>query len=89
MAKGFVYILRSLKNGRFYIGSTTDINKRLLRHESGNVRATRNFLPVRLELCQEFDNYTYARKIEQRLKDFKRKDFIEKIVKEGIIKLGL
>jgi len=31
----YVYILQSLKNSRFYIGSTTDLNRRLQEHLSG------------------------------------------------------
>ena len=89
MKKGFVYILRCLKNNRFYIGSSTDINRRLHQHEKGNVKATRNLKPFKLELSQEYDKLDIARKIEQRLKKFKRKDFIEKIIKDGVIKLGL
>ncbi|MEI6479299.1 MAG: GIY-YIG nuclease family protein [bacterium] len=31
----FVYILKSLKDGRYYIGSTSDIEKRVERHNHG------------------------------------------------------
>jgi putative endonuclease len=89
MKKGFVYILKSLKNDKYYIGSTTDIRKRLRQHESGNVKATRNIQPIKLEFFQEYDSFGLARKIEYRLKSFKRKDFIEKILQDKIIKSGL
>jgi len=85
---GYVYILRSLKNGRLYIGSTQDIKKRISKHNSGNVVATRNIRPLKLEYYQEYDNVGLARNIERRLKNFKRKDFIEKIIREKIIKSG-
>jgi putative endonuclease len=87
MKKCFVYILR-LKNNRFYIGSTTDINGRLRRHEIGSVKATEYLRPIKLEFFQEYNNINLARKIEHRLKRFKRKDFIEKIIKDGLIKMG-
>ena len=35
MDRGFVYILRSVKNNRFYIGSTKNIERRLKEHELG------------------------------------------------------
>jgi putative endonuclease len=88
MKKGFVYILKTLDSGRFYIGSTTDINRRLHQHKMGRVRATRQLQPIKLELSQEYGNIHLARKVEYRLKRFKRKDFIEKIIKDGLIKVG-
>jgi len=87
--KGFVYILRSLENGRFYIGSTVDINNRFHRHEIGAVKATKGLMPLKLEFFQGYDDIGLARKIEKRLKGFKRKDFIEKIIRDKIIKSGL
>ena len=39
------YILRSNLNGKYYIGHTNDINDRLKRHNAGQVKSTRNFLP--------------------------------------------
>jgi len=89
MSKGFVYVLRSLKNNRFYIGSTTDIFERLKKHERGGVTATKYLRPLKLELFQQFDNFSIARKVEFKLKKFKRRDFLDKIVRDGMIKMGL
>ena len=41
----FVYILKSEKNGRLYIGCTNDLRKRLRKHNSGLVRSTKPYLP--------------------------------------------
>jgi len=38
----FTYILQSAKSGRYYIGHTEDIQKRLERHNTGKVTATKN-----------------------------------------------
>ena len=89
MAKGFVYILRSLKNNKFYVGSTTDIFRRVHQHEAGRVRPTKPLRPLRLELFQEYSSIKLAREIERSLKKFKRKDYLEKIIKDRVIKLGL
>ncbi|MGI5826770.1 MAG: GIY-YIG nuclease family protein, partial [Patescibacteria group bacterium] len=35
MSKAFVYILKSEKNGRFYIGSTSNFERRLDEHLNG------------------------------------------------------
>ncbi|MEX2597779.1 MAG: GIY-YIG nuclease family protein [Salibacteraceae bacterium] len=40
-----VYILRSLKNGRFYIGQTQNIQTRIEKHNAGYVKSTKPFLP--------------------------------------------
>jgi len=82
----YVYILQSQKNKRYYIGSTKNISQRMHFHESGNVYSTKNLLPVVLVFKQEYANTTVARKIEQRLKKLKRRDYLTKIIKEGIIK---
>jgi putative endonuclease len=37
----YVYILKSLKDGRYYIGSTSDVMARLKFHNSGLQRSTR------------------------------------------------
>ena len=83
----YIDILKTINN-KFYIGSTTDIVKRLHQHESGYVNATRYLRPLKLEFFQEYDNFNLARKVEYKLKKLKRKDFIEKIIKDGLIKLG-
>ena len=42
----YTYILKSLKDGKFYYGSTSDAEKRLAAHNSGQVKATRNRRPL-------------------------------------------
>ena len=42
----------------------------------------------RIVLTQEVDSLLVARRIESKLKRMKRKDFIEKIVADGYIKLA-
>ena len=84
----FIYILRSKRNGKFYIGSTAGaIEARVKKHQYGGVSFTRKNLPVELALAQECSNIKIAREIEKKLKGLKRKDYIEKIVSEGRIKL--
>lgn len=82
-----VYILKSLKTGRFYIGSTKDLDRRLKEHERGSSKYTKDQLPVKLVFYQKYTSLGEARKIEYRLKRGKNKDIIERIVKEGIIRM--
>ena len=83
---GWVYILRSLKSGRYYVGSATDVNKRVDEHNRGQMRSTKAFCPFELVFKQGFETYAQARGIEARLKKYKRKDFLEKIIRDGRIK---
>lgn len=86
--KGYVYILRSQKRNRFYIGSTINFNNRFQKHNKGLVKSTKNLRPLKIELVQEYETITLAKKIENKIKKLKRKDYIEKMIKDKIIKLG-
>ena len=57
-----------------------------MEHERGQVRATKALLPVEVVYKQEYDDYSLARKVELKLKDYKRKDFLEKVIKDGYFK---
>lgn len=41
-----VYILKSLKDGNFYIGRTNDFDRRFKEHNSGKVQSTKSRLPL-------------------------------------------
>ena len=78
--------MESLKNGEYYVGSAGDFRFRLKQHNSGNVKATQNKRPYKIVFSQEFDSRLIAEKIERKIKNWKRKDFIERIIKDGEIK---
>ena len=83
---GFVYILKD-KNEKFYVGSTNDLERRMRQHRAGHTQTTRNMKISVLVFSQKFDSLEQARKIETRIKKLKRKDYIEKIIKDGYIKI--
>ena len=66
--KGYVYILRSEKNGQFYIGSCIDVKLRINKQNHGLVSSTKNFRPYKVELIQEYSTITQAKQIEYRIK---------------------
>ena len=84
----FVYILRSLRDGRYYIGSTTNLGKRLKHHKGGFTPSTKRFGDVELIFQQKYESLRHARYIEKKLKNLKRKDYLDKIIKDGYIKLS-
>jgi predicted GIY-YIG superfamily endonuclease len=82
-----VYIIRSVVNNEYYIGCTENFKRRIREHNEGYVAATKPFVPYQIQLVQEYKNLSDARKIELKLKKLKRKDYIEKIIREGRIKM--
>ncbi|MDD3101541.1 MAG: GIY-YIG nuclease family protein [Patescibacteria group bacterium] len=84
--KGYVYILKD-KINKFYIGSTSDIKRRLQQHSAGHTQTTRNMIHPILVLSQEYETLSIARKIEKKIKNLKRKDYIIKMVADGCIKM--
>ena len=60
----WVYILRSLKDGKFYIGSTLDLEDRFKRHSEGRVKATQHKRPLELVYSEEYSTLSCARKRE-------------------------
>ena len=52
----FAYILKSQKDGRFYYGSTKNLETRLLKHNRGEVRATKGRRPFFLHYHESFES---------------------------------
>ena len=77
MATYFVYMLKSLKDKKFYTGYTADLKKRLKQHNSGMVRSTKVRRPFELVYWESFGTRSEAMKRERRLKSFGREVKIE------------
>ena len=56
------YILESQRNGKYYIGSSQDINIRLEQHNSGRVKSTRSLRPLRLVYSEKHETRRSALK---------------------------
>ena len=79
----FVYIIQSLADHSFYIGRTSDLEKRLEYHNSidKNVGRTRNKIPWEYYFTLRVDNASIAAKIEGHIKSMKSRVYIENLVK--------
>lgn len=64
----YVYILKSLKDGNLYIGSTNDLKRRLSEHNAGLSRSTKARRPFEIKYYEAFSNDHDARKRESTLK---------------------
>jgi len=85
---GYVYILQSLKNGRYYVGSTVDLSRRFFLHCEGQVSSTKSLRPLKIVFSQKFLRLKNARLIEYRLKRFKSRKILEQIIRDGKIRIG-
>ncbi|MCL4367285.1 GIY-YIG nuclease family protein [Patescibacteria group bacterium] len=83
-----VYILKSLRSGRYYIGSTTNLGRRLKEHNLGKTKSLKYSRPLEVVFSQDYNSAEEARKVEYKLKSFKSREIIERIIKDKIINLG-
>lgn len=74
----YSYVLRSLKNGILYKGSTEDIDKRLKSHNTGMVNYTSKHMPWELVKSEKFDSRSEAMKREKWYKTGVGRDWIKK-----------
>lgn len=76
----YVYILQSLKNGRYYIGSTENPEKRLAEHNGGKTKSIRYLTPFELKYKESYNTRVEARRREAYLKKLKSRKYLEKLV---------
>jgi putative endonuclease len=77
----FVYILQSLKDGGYYIGSTRDLTERILRHNQGRSRYTKAKRPWKLVYSEEHPDRSSAVNRENQIKRRKKKEYIEALLR--------
>ncbi len=77
----YVYVLRSLKNGKRYVGYTSkDVYERVRQHQSGTNAWTRQNRPVELVYYEEIGDIREARERERFLKSGQGRKFLDKII---------
>ena len=76
----YVYVLRSLKDGRLYKGLTQDVTKRLKQHNQGENRSTKGFVPWELVFTKKFNSRPEARTYEKYLKSGSGREFLKEIL---------
>ncbi len=64
----YVYLLMSEKSGEFYLGWTTDLERRLDEHNSGKSHYTKSRGPWKLLTCEVYPNSQAAKARERILK---------------------
>jgi putative endonuclease len=74
--KFIVYILKSLKDGKRYIGCTADFERRLHEHNSGKVKSTRNRRPLLLIHSESFETKVDAKNREKFFKSGQGREYL-------------
>jgi len=75
----FVYILTSIKDPtKVYIGKTTNLEKRLSEHNSGESQYTKTYAPWKIETYVAFSNDKSAAAFETYLKSGSGFAFLKK-----------
>ena len=84
----FVYILQSLKDKKFYIGCTSDLQKRIAYHNAGKNRSTKYRTPFKLLYSEGLSDKHKAFQREFYLKSPKgfleKKRIIENLLNSGV-----
>ncbi len=79
----FVYILESVKDKTYYVGSTNDLIDRFERHNEGRVNYTKSRKPWKLVYFEEHSSRSSAAKREYEIKKHKSREFIETLIKSS------
>ena len=78
----YAYILRSLKDGLFYIGFTEDLKQRVYDHNMGKNLSTKNRRPLELIFYEAFPNKADALRRESYFKTTKGKTTLKQMLKQ-------
>lgn len=66
----YLYLIRSSKTKKFYVGTTPDLEKRFYSHNAGKNTATKYGVPWQLIYFEAYSTKADAIKREQRLKHY-------------------
>jgi len=76
----YVYILRSIKDKRKYIGFTNNLIRRIQQHNNGKCIATKNRRPFELIFSEEFETRQEAANKEKFFKTGKGREYIKDVL---------
>ncbi|MCL4510181.1 MAG: GIY-YIG nuclease family protein [Bacteroidetes bacterium] len=77
----FVYVLFSDKLNKRYVGSTSNVERRLLEHNNGRSKFTKGGVPWKLVHSEELDTISEARRRELYLKSGAGRKFLDELLK--------
>ena len=81
----WVYILKNKLNGRYYVGHTNNLTRRIEEHNSGRSRYTKRKGIWILVYVEEFVTRAEAMKRELEIKNRKSRKFIEGLIRNKTV----
>ena len=76
----YCYILFSESLNKYYVGSCSDLDNSLRKHNLGHAKFTSTGIPWSLMWCEKFDSNSDALKREKEIKNRKSRIFIDKLI---------
>ena len=76
----YTYILKSEKNGKYYIGSSENPEVRLQQHNWKRTPSTKSGIPWQLVYTESYETRTEAVKREYEIKRKKSRKYIEYLI---------
>jgi putative endonuclease len=80
----YVYVLKSEKDNKLYIGFTSDLKRRLDEHEKGKTNSTKSRLPLTLIYYEAHMSEADARRREKYFKTSKGKSSLKQIIRNSL-----
>ncbi len=85
----YVYVLKSLKDEKFYIGFTKDVKRRINDHNSGKVLSTQIRKPLKLIYYEAHLSQKDALRRETYFKTTKGKTTLRQMLREALVSENL
>jgi len=80
----YVYVLLSEKDGKFYIGFTSDLKRRLKEHKDGKAQSTKSRHPLKLLFYEAHLSEKDARRRESYFKTSKGKATLKQMLRGSL-----
>ncbi len=74
----YVYILKSLEKSFSYVGHCANLDIRIAQHNKGDVKSTKHYLPLELEMYVGVKTKSKAQQLEQYFKTGSGKAVLKK-----------
>jgi len=76
----YVYILRSLKTGRYYTGHTNELKRRMYEHNHGKTKSLLKHIPLEIIYQECYLSRQEARQREIQIKSYKSGEAFKKLI---------
>ncbi|HCC22810.1 TPA: excinuclease ABC subunit C [Candidatus Falkowbacteria bacterium] len=81
----YVYVLQSLKDNKFYIGYSAEVDRRVLEHQRGENVSTAKRLPMILVFYEAYLSKKDALRREKYFKTTKGKTTLRQMIRETLV----